>query len=274
MTLTHKRFLSNESQSYEHVSLTQPSPSVTLITLNRPKALNALSSPLFHELNHALKKLDAPDSQTEVIVLTGNEKAFAAGADIKEMKERTLRETYGADFLTHWTEITAVKKPIIAAVSGYALGGGCELAMMCDIILASPDATFGQPEINLGVIPGAGGTQRLTKAIGKSKAMEIVLTGRNFSAQDAYDWGLISRIVQGNHDELVKEAVKVAEKISSKGRLSVKAAKEAINSAYELPLREGLNFERRLFHMLFATNDQKEGMRAFTEKRKPGFTNS
>ncbi|EGG09754.1 uncharacterized protein MELLADRAFT_34335 [Melampsora larici-populina 98AG31] len=274
VTLTHIRSLTNESHSYENISLTQPSPSVTLVTLNRPKALNALSSPLFHELNHAFKNLDAPDSQTEVIVLTGNEKAFAAGADIKEMKERTLQETYGADFLTHWTEITAVRKPIIAAVSGYALGGGCELAMMCDIILASPDATFGQPEINLGVIPGAGGTQRLTKAIGKSKAMEIVLTGRNFSAQDAYDWGLISRIVQGNHDELVKEAVKVAEKISSKGRLSVKAAKEAINSAYELPLREGLNFERRLFHMLFATNDQKEGMRAFAEKRKPSFTNS
>ncbi|KAG0147332.1 hypothetical protein CROQUDRAFT_43088 [Cronartium quercuum f. sp. fusiforme G11] len=277
MGWAHRRCLTGgSSASYENITLTQPSPSVSLVTLNRPKALNALSSPLFHELNHAFELLDASDSPTDVIVLTGSEKVFAAGADIKEMKDRTLQETYGGDFLSHWTDIGEVRKPIIAAVSGFALGGGCELAMMCDIILAAPNATFGQPEVNLGVIPGGGGTQRLTKAIGKSKAMEIILTGGNFTAQEAYDWGLISRqvIVEGNHEELVKEAIKVAEKISSKGRLSVRAAKEAVNSAYELPLREGTTCERRLFQMLFGTNDQKEGMRAFSEKRKPIFTDS
>merc|ERR1712093_442131 len=210
---------------------------VSLITLNRPKALNALNSELFQEMN---------------------DKEFA--------------EVYKTQFLGHWTKMNSIKKPIIGAVSGYALGGGCELAMMCDVLLATSNATFGQPEINLGVIPGSGGTQRLTHAIGKSRAMEIVLSGRNFSAKEAEQWGLVSRIVGDSHQGTVDEAVKVAEKITSKGRVSVQAAKEAVNAAFELPLSAGLTFERRLFHMLFATSDQKEGMGAFAEKRKAKFT--
>jgi len=244
---------------------------VSLITLNRPKALNALNSELFHELNHAMEACDK-DEGIGAIVLTGSEKAFAAGADIKEMKDKEFAEVYKTQFLGHWTKMNSIKKPIIGAVSGYALGGGCELAMMCDVLLATSNATFGQPEINLGVIPGSGGTQRLTHAIGKSRAMEIVLSGRNFSAKEAEQWGLVSRIVGDSHQGTVDEAVKVAEKITSKGRVSVQAAKEAVNAAFELPLSAGLTFERRLFHMLFATSDQKEGMGAFAEKRKAKFT--
>jgi len=205
------------------------------------------------------------------LVLTGSDRAFAAGADIKEMKDKQFTEVYKSDFLHNWTRITQVKKPIIAAVSGYALGGGCELAMACDIILASPTAVFGQPEINLGIIPGAGGTQRLTHAIGKSRAMEIILTGRNFTAKEAEAWGLVSKVVAEGEGGVIKEAVKMAETIANKGRISVQAAKEAVNAAYELRLNEGLRLERRLFHPLFATNDQKEGMGAFLEKRKPVF---
>ncbi|KZT60355.1 ClpP/crotonase [Calocera cornea HHB12733] len=275
-TITSRRWLSLDSVSteakYEFIITSKPDPTVTLITLNRPKALNALSSPLFHELNHALAQAEL-DKDVGAVVLTGSEKAFAAGADIKEMKDKEFAEVYGNNFLSHWTQITDMKKPVIAAVSGYALGGGCELAMMCDIILASPTAKFGQPEINLGVIPGAGGTQRLTRAIGKSRAMELVLTGRNINAQEAEKWGLVSRVVGEGEGEVVKEAVEMAKTIASKGRLSVMAAKEGVNAASELSLHEGLHFERRLFQSLFATKDQKEGMSAFAEKRKAEFTN-
>ncbi|EJU05493.1 ECH-domain-containing protein [Dacryopinax primogenitus] len=262
-------------KEYEYILTSKPDPNVTLITLNRPKALNALSNGLFHELNHALARAEL-DNDVGAVVLTGSEKAFAAGADIKEMKDKEFADVYGQNFLSHWTQITEMKKPVIAAVSGYALGGGCELAMMCDIILASPTAKFGQPEINLGIIPGAGGTQRLTRAVGKSKAMEIVLTGRNITAQEAEAWGLVSKVVGEGEGQVVKEALEMAKTIASKGRLSVMAAKEGVNAAYELSLHEGLHFERRLFQSLFATKDQKEGttgMGAFAEKRKAQFTN-
>ncbi|ORY89048.1 enoyl-CoA hydratase [Leucosporidium creatinivorum] len=262
------RFLTT-APTYDNILLSNPAPGVTLITLNRPKALNALSSPLFTELNAALRDA-ATDDSVGAVVLTGSDKAFAAGADIKEMMNKEFAEVYKSDFLAHWTEVTKFRKPIVAAVSGYALGGGCELAMMCDIILASPTAVFGQPEINLGVIPGAGGTQRLTHAIGKSRAMEIVLTGKNFSAQDAAAWGLVSRVVE--EGSVVDEAVKVAGQIAKKGRVAVQSAKEGVNAAYELSLNEGLHVERRLFHQLFATNDQKIGMKAFAEKKKPEWT--
>ncbi|GAA6006116.1 hypothetical protein JCM11491_002036 [Sporobolomyces phaffii] len=258
--------------SYDNILVSSPSPGVSLITLNRPKALNALNSALFDELNSCLSTLSNDDG-VHAVVLTGSSKAFAAGADIKEMKDKEFAEVYKLDFLSHWTQLTKFRKPIVAAVSGYALGGGCELAMMCDIILAAPNAVFGQPEINLGVIPGAGGTQRLTHAIGKSRAMELVLTGSNFSAQQASDWGLVSRVV-GEQEDVVDEAVKVAKKIASKGRVAVQAGKEGVNAAYELSLQEGLRFERRIFHQLFATNDQKVGMRAFAEKKKPEWTHS
>ncbi|GAA5912687.1 uncharacterized protein JCM6883_006204 [Sporobolomyces salmoneus] len=259
--------------TYENILVSSPSPGVSLITLNRPKALNALNSALFHELNSALSSLSSDDS-CHSVVLTGSSKAFAAGADIKEMKDKEFAEVYKEDFLSHWTdELKRFRKPVVAAVSGYALGGGCELAMMCDIILAAPNAVFGQPEINLGVIPGAGGTQRLTHAIGKSRAMELVLTGSNFTAQQASDWGLVSRVVKEEED-VVEEAIKVAKKIASKGRVAVQAGKEGVNAAYELSLQEGLRFERRIFHQLFATNDQKVGMRAFAEKKKPEWTHS
>ncbi|GEM10418.1 enoyl-CoA hydratase [Rhodotorula toruloides] len=230
-----------------------------------------MNSTLFHELNAALRTLSIDDA-TGCVVLTGSDKAFAAGADIKEMKDKQFAEVYKGDFLAHWTELSGFRKPIVAAVSGYALGGGCELAMMCDIILAAPNAVFGQPEINLGVIPGAGGTQRLTHALGKSRAMEIVLTGKNFSAAEAAQWGLVSRVVE--EGGVVDEAVKVAAKIASKGMLAVQAAKEGVNAAYEMSLTNGLHFERRLFHQLFATNDQKIGMNAFANKEKAKWTNS
>ncbi|GAA6049300.1 hypothetical protein JCM3770_005929 [Rhodotorula araucariae] len=256
---------------YTSILVSAPAPGVSQITLNRPKALNALNSALFHEINAALRAL-ATDESVGAVVLTGSDKAFAAGADIKEMKDKEFAEVYKGDFLAHWTELSSFRKPIIAAVSGYALGGGCELAMMCDVILASPTAVFGQPEINLGVIPGAGGTQRLTHAVGKSRAMELVLTGRNFTAQEASDWGLVSRVV--TEGSVVDEAVKVAGKIAGKSRIAVQAAKEGVNSAYELSLAQGLHVERRLFHQLFATNDQKIGMKAFAEKKKPEWTHS
>ncbi|KAF8498833.1 ClpP/crotonase-like domain-containing protein [Hysterangium stoloniferum] len=265
--------MSSQSSPYSLILTSRPEPSVSLITLNRPKALNALSTPLLLEINQALEEAEN-DDDIGAIILTGSEKAFAAGADIKEMKDKEFADVYKSDFLYNWTRITRIQKPIIAAVSGYALGGGCELAMMCDIILASPTATFGQPEIKLGIIPGAGGTQRLTHAIGKSRAMELILTGRNFSAKEAETWGLVSRVVDAGEGEVVKEAIKVAAIIASKGRISVQAAKEAVNAAYELSLNEGLRLERRLFHPLFATKDQKEGMAAFAEKREATFTHS
>ncbi|MES2184764.1 MAG: enoyl-CoA hydratase [Pseudomonadota bacterium] len=244
---------------------------VALITLNRPKALNALSPDLTRELAHALDALEA-DEGIAAVVLTGSEKAFAAGADIKVMKEWSYMDVYKADFITAtWERIASFRKPTIAAVAGYALGGGCELAMMCDFILAADTAKFGQPEITIGTIPGAGGTQRLTRLIGKSKAMEMVLTGRTMDAEEAERCGLVSRIVPAA--ELVDEAVKVATRIGELSLPIVMMAKESVNRAYETTLAEGLHFERRLFHSTFATEDQKEGMAAFSEKRKPDFRN-
>ncbi|EKM56741.1 uncharacterized protein PHACADRAFT_254035 [Phanerochaete carnosa HHB-10118-sp] len=269
----HLRLRLMSTKQYEYILTSKPAEGVALITLNRPKALNALSSPLFAELNEAVAEFDE-DHSVGAIVLTGSERAFAAGADIKEMKDKTLNEVYQNRFLEDWGKITSLRKPIIAAVSGYALGGGCELALMCDIILASPTATFGQPEINIGVIPGGGGTQRLARVIGKSRTMELTLTGRTFSAAEAESWGMVSRVVGEGDGKVVEEAVAMAKTIASKGRLAVQAGKEAVNAAYEQTLREGLNTERKLFHMLFATHDQKEGMSAFAEKRKPVWKNA
>jgi len=244
---------------------------VGVITLNRPKALNALCAALVRELGQALDAFEA-DDEIGAIVLTGSEKAFAAGADIKEMAGKGYIEAYLADFITDgWERITTCRKPVIAAVAGFALGGGCEVAMMCDFILAAENAKFGQPEITLGIIPGAGGTQRLTRAVGKAKAMEMVLTGRMIDAVEAERAGLVSRIVPLG--ELVEEAVKVAEKIAGLSRPVVMLAKESINAAFETSLSQGVRFERRLFHSTFATEDQKEGMAAFIEKRSPTFRN-
>ena len=242
---------------------------VGTIRLDRPEALNALNSQLMGELGKALTSLDAND-KVSVIVLTGSEKAFAAGADVKEMAEKNFVDMFGEDFFTPETEaLLRVRKPIIAAVSGYALGGGCELAMLCDFIICSDTAKFGQPEINLGVIAGIGGTQRLTRFVGKSKSMEMHLTGRMMDAQEAERSGLVSRVVPAK--DLMAEVAKTAQKIAEKSPLSVMAVKEAVNRSYETTLREGVLFERRLFHALFATEDQKEGMDAFSEKRTPQF---
>jgi len=244
---------------------------VQLITLNRPEAMNALSPDLMTDLSEVLTQSeDNPD--VAVVVLTGNEKAFAAGADIKAMKDMNYMQMYQGDFITkNWERITTFRKPTIAAVAGFALGGGCELAMMCDFILAADNAKFGQPEINLGIIPGAGGTQRLTRFIGKSKAMEMVLTGRMMDAQEAERSGLVSRVLP--LAELREEALKVAEKISQMSMPIVMMAKESVNRSFESTLTEGIRFERRLFHSAFATEDQKEGMAAFVEKRKANFKN-
>ncbi|MGF1445718.1 MAG: enoyl-CoA hydratase [Pikeienuella sp.] len=243
---------------------------VGLITLNRPQALNALNAELMRELGEALLKLDA-DEGVGAMVITGSDKAFAAGADIKEMREKSFRDVFQEDFITSdWETVTRCRKPVIAAVAGYALGGGCELAMMCDFILAADTAKFGQPEINLGVMPGAGGSQRLTRFVGKSKAMEMNLTGRFMDAEEAERAGLVSRIVKA--DALLDDAVATAAKIADKAPLAVMACKEAVNRAYETSLAEGVRFERRLFHALFSTDDQKEGMDAFTEKRSAKFS--
>jgi enoyl-CoA hydratase len=241
---------------------------VCLIVLNRPQALNALSRGLVADLNAALDEAEADDS-VGAIVLTGSEKAFAAGADIREVAAAGFVDLYKDDFVQDWERIARCRKPVVAAVAGYALGGGCELAMMCDIILAADTARFGQPEITIGIIPGAGGTQRLTRAIGKAKAMELCLTGRLMDAAEAERSGLVARIVPAA--ELVEEAVKVAERISSFSRPAMMMVKESVERAYESTLSEGLRFERRLFQALFATEDQKEGMAAFLEKRPPSF---
>ncbi|MGB5705261.1 MAG: enoyl-CoA hydratase [Arenicellales bacterium] len=239
---------------------------VGLIRLNRPKALNALSTALMIELGEALNQFEE-NSDIGAIVITGNEKAFAAGADIVEMKDKSFMDVYKQDFITdNWEQVTHCRKPVIAAVSGYALGGGCELAMMCDFILAADNARFGQPEINLGIIPGAGGTQRLTRAIGKAKAMELCLTGRLMDADEAERAGLVARIVPV--DQLLDDALKTAGEIAAKSLPSVMMCKESVNRSFETTLSEGLLFERRQFHALFATEDQKEGMSAFAEKRK------
>ena len=242
---------------------------VALVRLNRPEALNALNSQLLRELGEALAEADRND-KVRAIVLTGSEKAFAAGADIREMSSRSYVDVYADDlFGAEIDRILATRKPIIAAVSGYALGGGCELAMACDFIICADNARFGQPEINLGVIAGIGGTQRLTRFVGKSKSMEMHLTGRFMDAAEAERSGLVSRVVPAA--KLSPEALAAARKIAEKSALAVMATKEAVNRAYETPLSEGVRFERRLFHALFATEDQKEGMNAFIEKRKPVF---
>lgn len=243
---------------------------VGLITLDRPAALNALNSALIEELNTALAGFEA-DERIGCMVLTGSEKAFAAGADIKEMGELDYMSAYLNDFITSWDQVSRSRKPIIAAVSGYALGGGCELAMMCDFIIASDTAKFGQPEITLGVMPGAGGTQRLTRFVGKSKAMDMCLTGRMMDAEEAERSGLVSRIVPSG--DLLEEALKAADKVASFSLPIAMMTKESVNRAYETTLAEGVRFERRVFHSMFATEDQKEGMTAFTEKRKPQFSN-
>jgi len=254
--------------AYENI-LVETRGRVGLVRLNRPKALNALNDALMNELGEALAKLD-DDEGIGAIVLAGSDKAFAAGADIGAMKDWSYMDVYKSDYITrNWEGLRSIRKPVIAAVAGYALGGGCELAMMCDIILAADGAKFGQPEIKLGIIPGAGGTQRLPRAVGKAKAMDLVLTGRAMDAQEAERAGLVSRVVAP--DKLLDEALAVAAQIAEFSLPSVMMAKEAVNRAYEAPLAEGMLFERRLFHALFATEDQKEGMAAFIEKRKPKF---
>jgi enoyl-CoA hydratase len=250
--------------------LTETRGAVGLITLNRPKALNALNSTVMTELTGALAAFGRDDA-VGAVVLTGSEKAFAAGADIKEMQGIDFVDAYLGDFISGWEGVSAFRKPMIAAVSGFALGGGCELAMMCDFIIASETAKFGQPEITLGVIPGMGGSQRLTRAVGKAKAMDLVLTGRMMDAAEAERAGLVARIVAP--ERLIDEAVEAAVRIASFPRAAVLMAKESVNRSFEATLGEGLRFERRLFHSLFATSDQKEGMAAFVEKRKPEFSN-
>ena len=255
--------------SYETI-LVDRDERVGVITLNRPKALNALNSQVMGEVTSAAAELDA-DPGIGAIIITGSAKAFAAGADIKEMANLSFAEAFGADFFAPWGKLAAVRTPTIAAVAGYALGGGCELAMMCDLLIAADTAKFGQPEIKLGVIPGMGGSQRLTRAIGKAKAMDLILTGRTIDAAEAERSGLVSRVVPA--DDLLTEAKAVAATISQMSLPSAQLAKEAVNRAFESTLAEGLLYERRIFHSLFATDDQSEGMAAFIEKRPPDFTN-
>jgi enoyl-CoA hydratase len=253
---------------YENI-LVEQRDAVTLVTLNRPRALNALNSQILAELLDAMAAFDKDASQG-CAVITGNEKAFAAGADIKEMQAQGFADMYGQDFFAGWDAFTRTRKPVIAAVAGYALGGGCELAMMCDFILAADNAKFGQPEIRLAVSPGMGGSQRLTRAVGKAKAMEMCLTGRMIDAAEAERAGLVARIVPAA--ELIEDAVKTAAAIASMAPLAVLANKEMVNAAYETTLAQGVQFERRLFHALFGTADQKEGMTAFVEKRPGNWT--
>ena len=241
---------------------------VGLVTLNRPKALNALNAALIVELSAALDAFEA-DEAIGCIVITGSEKAFAAGADIKEMQSKSYMDVYRTDFIESWQRVTLCRKPVIAAVAGFALGGGCELAMMCDFIIAADTAKFGQPEIRLGVMPGSGGTQRLTRFVGKSKAMEMCLTGRMMDADEAERSGLVSRIVPAA--DLMTEVMKAADTIAAMSLPAAMMTKEAVNRSYETTLAEGVKFERRVFHSMFATEDQKEGMAAFAEKRKAIF---
>ncbi len=256
-------------KTYPHLEVTPDySEGVALVRLNRPKVLNALNLQVMASLRAALTDLDA-DESVRVIVLTGNERAFAAGADIKEMADRSAIDMLVIDQFTTWDRIKSVKKPLIAAVSGFALGGGCELAMLCDMIVASDTARFGQPEINIGVMPGAGGTQRLTRAVGKYRAMEMVLTGRFITAEEAHRAGLVNKVVPV--ELYLEEAVSLAREIAQKSPLAVRLAKEAVNFAFQSFLNEGLHFERKNFYMLFASEDQKEGMKAFMEKRRPRF---
>ncbi len=254
--------------AYETLIVETDGP-VGIITLNRPDALNALSGQLMNEMTEAVDKFEA-DPNIHVMVLLGSEKAFAAGADIKEMASKSYMEVYKEDFITaNWERITRTRKPVIAGVAGYALGGGCELAMMCDFIIAADNAKFGQPEITLGIMPGAGGSQRMTRFIGKSKAMDMILTGRMMDAAEAERCGLVSRIVPA--EALREEVLKTANKIANFSVPIVMMAKESVNRAYETTMAEGIRFERRLFHSMFATEDQKIGMAAFVEKKKPKF---
>jgi enoyl-CoA hydratase len=256
---------------YENI-LTETRGRVGVVRLHRPQALNALNDQLMDELGDALANYDA-DAALGCMILTGSDKAFAAGADIGAMADWTYMDVFKSEYITrNWDKLRAIRKPVIAAVAGYALGGGCELAMMCDFIIAADSAKFGQPEIKLGIIPGAGGTQRLPRALGKAKAMDLVLTGRTMDAAEAERAGLVARIVPAA--KLLDEALAAADVICGFSLPSVLMAKECVNRAYESPLAEGMMFERRLFHSLFATDDQKEGMRAFVEKRKPDFKHS
>jgi enoyl-CoA hydratase len=254
--------------AYETILVENRGP-VGLITLNRPKALNALNAQLVAELNQALATFDQ-DPDIAAMVITGSERAFAAGADIKEMEGKDFITAFRGDFIAPWQQVAACTKPVIAAVAGYALGGGCELAMMCDIIIAADNAKFGQPEINLGTMPGAGGTQRLTRAIGKAKAMEMVLTGRMMDAAEAERANLVARVVPTA--DLLDEAIKLADTIAAKSQPIVAMAKQAVNLAFETVLQEGIRAERRLFYTTFATEDRREGMQAFIEKRTPVFS--
>jgi enoyl-CoA hydratase len=248
--------------------LTEIRGRVGIITLHRPQALNALNSELIAELNTVLNQYEA-DQNIGAIVITGSEKAFAAGADIKEMQSKTYMDVYKGDFIGSWERVATCRKPVIAAVAGFALGGGCEMAMMCDFIICADNAKFGQPEINLGVMPGAGGTQRLTRFVGKSKAMDMCLSGRMMDAAEAERSGLVSRVVP--LADLMTEAMKSADAIAAKSLPIVMMTKETVNRSYESTLADGIRFERRVFHSMFATEDQKEGMAAFAEKRKPVF---
>ncbi|CAG8951787.1 hypothetical protein HYFRA_00005591 [Hymenoscyphus fraxineus] len=258
-------------KTYEFIEVSEPRPGVGQITLSRPKALNALSTPLITELNTALTTFQSSPS-ISAILLTGSQKAFAAGADIKEMSTLTFSEAYSTSFIESWSALTtSIKKPIIAAVSGHALGGGCELALMADILYCTSGANFGQPEIKLGTIPGAGGSQRLTRAIGKARAMELILTGKSFSGAEAVAWGVAARSFD-SYEELMEGALKTAETIAGYSKVAVQAAKEVVNKSQDLPLRDGVEFERRVFHGLFGSEDQKVGMKAFAEKKKPVWT--
>ena len=252
----------------EQLILTETDGPVGIVRLNRPKVLNALNPALMTELAVQLEAFDADDA-IHVIVLAGSERAFAAGADIGDMAERSMLEMYQRDQFATWDRIRRVKKPIVAAVSGFALGGGCELMMLCDVVIASETAQLGQPEINIGVMPGAGGTQRLTRAVGKATAMDVILTGRFLNAAEALAAGLVSRVVPPEH--FFTEAMRVAHAMAAKGPVALRLAKESVLKAFDGTLSEGLEYERKLFYMLFATEDQKEGMRAFVEKRKPDF---
>ena len=255
--------------AYENI-ISETRDAVGIITLNRPKALNALNAQLIDELNQALSGFQE-DAAIGCVIITGSDKAFAAGADIREMKDKSFTDVYLGNFLSAWDKVSEFRKPVIAAVSGYCLGGGCELALMCDFIIAADTAKFGLPEITLGIIPGSGGTQRLARSIGKAKAMEMILTGRLMEAAEAESCGLVSRIVAP--DKLLDEAVTAAAKIATFSQPVAMMAKEAVNRAFETSLAEGLRFERRLIHSMFALEDQKEGMSAFVEKRKPVFKN-
>lgn len=270
LSIVVRRFSAASLSAFQNILVESKAGGVGLITLNRPKALNALCTPLLCELVQALQKFQTDDA-VGAIVLTGSQKAFAAGADIKEMATQSYMQVYQSSLFGQTDSLLSIRKPIIAAVNGYALGGGCELAMMCDMIIAGSNAQFGQPEIKLGTIPGIGGTQRLTRAVGKAKAMDLILTGRMMDAAEAERSGLVARIFPA--ESLVDEAVKIASQIASFSKPIVSLAKECVNVAQESGLSEGLRFERRVFYSTFATKDQKEGMAAFSEKRTPAFAN-